>query len=211
MIENIDQLRALYGEPGQRSVLKQLPRLEAHGQRFIERSPFCVLATAGQGGALLDATPRGGEPGFVKVADDGATLLLPDAGGNNRLDSLQNLLADPRVSLLFMVPGIDETLRVNGTARLRDEPAFCDVFARERLRPKVVIEVSVREAYLHCAKAFMRSRLWHPDTWKPRDMPSMGEMMRDQIGAGVLTIAETQEQMLERYHAQLRAEQTPAG
>ncbi|MBS0342204.1 MAG: pyridoxamine 5'-phosphate oxidase family protein [Proteobacteria bacterium] len=207
MIENIDQLRALYGAPGERSVLKQLPRLDVHGRNFIARSPFCVLASAGQGGALLDATPRGGEPGFVKVADDGATLLLPDAGGNNRLDTLQNLLADPRASLLFMIPGIDETLRVNGTARLRDEPAFCDAFAQERRRPKVVIEVSVREAYLHCAKAFMRSKLWHADTWKPRGMPSMGQMMHDQIGVGA---AETQEQMLERYNAQLSAEQAPA-
>lgn len=207
MIDNLDQLRALYGPPGQRSALKQLPKLDMHGQRFVARSPFCVVASGGQGGALLDASPRGGEPGFIKVTDDGATLLIPDAGGNNRLDTLQNLLADPRLSLIFMIPAIDETLRVNGTARLRDEPAFCDVFADTGRRPKVVIEVAVREAYLHCAKAFMRSHLWDPQTWKPRDMPSMGQMMRDQIGGD---LAETQEQMLERYNAQLRAEQAPS-
>lgn len=206
MIENLAQLRALYAAPGERSVRKQLQRLDVHCQRFVSRSPFCVIATAGQGAALLDASPRGGAPGFVKTTDDGATLLLPDAGGNNRLDTLENLLADPRVSLIFMIPGMDETLRINGTARLRDEPAFCDAFAHERQRPKVVIEVAVQEAYLHCAKAFMRSQLWHPSTWSPRDaMPSMGQMLRDQVGT--LAVAETQEQMLERYRAQLQAEQ----
>lgn len=206
MIENLAQLRALYAAPGERTVRKQLQRLDVHGQRFVQRSPFCVIASGGQGGALLDASPRGGAPGFVKATDDGATLLLPDAGGNNRLDTLENLLADPRVSLIFMIPGMDETLRINGAARLRDEPAFCDAFAHERQRPKVVIEVAVQEAYLHCAKAFMRSQLWHPSTWSSRDaMPSMGQMLRDQVGT--LAVAETQEQMLERYRAQLQAEQ----
>lgn len=210
MIENLQQLRALYAAPGGRAALKQLPRLDPHGQRFVSRSPFCVIATGGKGGALLDASPRGGAPGFVKVADDGATLLLPDAGGNNRLDTLENLLADPRASLIFMIPGMDETLRVNGTAKLRDEPAFRDVFAHERQRPKVVIEIAVREAYLHCAKAFMRSQLWQPRTWSPRDaMPTMGQMIRDQIGAAAAG-AETQEDMLARYRAQLDSEQAPS-
>ena len=209
MIENLGQLRALYAAPGERAARKQLQRLDVHGQRFVSRSPFCVIATGGQGGALLDASPRGGVPGFVKVADEGATLLLPDAGGNNRLDTLENLLVDPRASLIFMIPGMDETLRVNGTARLRDEPAFCDAFAHERQRPKVVIEIAVREAYLHCAKAFMRSQLWQPGSWSPREaMPSMGQMLRDQIGAGVAT--ETQDEMLVRYRAQLESEQAPS-
>jgi PPOX class probable FMN-dependent enzyme len=209
VIDNLAQLRALYATPGERAVRKQLKRLDPHAQRFVSRSPFCVIASGGQGGALLDASPRGGAPGFVKTVDDGATLLLPDAGGNNRLDTLENLLADARVALLFMLPGMDETLRINGTARLRDEPEFCDAFAQERQRPKVVIEVAVRESYLHCAKAFMRSRLWHPESWSPRDaMPTMGQMIHDQIGAS--TAAETQEQMLERYGAQLRNEQAPS-
>jgi len=209
VIESLTQLRALYAAPGERAVRKQLQRLDAHAQRFIARSPFCVIASGGQGGALLDASPRGGAPGFVKTADEGATLLLPDAGGNNRLDTLENLLADPRVALLFMLPGMDETLRVNGTARLRDEPAFCDAFSHERQRPKVVIEVAVREAYLHCAKAFMRSQLWQPHSWGPRDaMPSMNQMIHDQIGAGPVT--ETHEEMLARYRAQLNDEQAPS-
>lgn len=208
MITTRDQLRALYAPPGERAVRKQMARLDVHAQRFIALSPLCVLATAGREGALLDASPRGGAPGFVKVAD-AQTLLLPDSGGNNRLDTLQNLLEDPRLGVLFLVPGVDETLRVNGTARLRDEDEFTGRFAQERQRPRLVIEVAVQEAYLHCAKALMRSQLWQPATWGPRDaLPTMNQMIHDQMGAGPAT--ESQEAMLARYAAQLAAEQTPS-
>lgn len=170
-------------------------------------APFCVIASAGTGGALLDVSPRGGAPGFVKTSEDGATLLLPDSGGNNRLDTLENLLVDPRISLIFMIPGVDETLRVNGTAQLHDEPSFTNRFAHERQQPKLVIEVAVREAYLHCAKAFMRSQLWQAGTFGSRDaLPSMNQMIHDQIGAGPAT--ESQAQMLERYRLQLEGEQS---
>lgn len=206
-ITSREQLRALYAQPGERAVRKQMAQLDAHALRFIELAPFCALATAGCDGALLDVSPRGGSPGFVKAAGAG-TLLLPDSGGNNRLDSLENLLGDPRVALLFMIPGVDETLRVNGHARLRDEAEYLDRFAEERQRPKLVIEVSVREAYLHCAKAFMRSQLWRPESWGPRDaLPSMNQMIHDQIGAGPVT--ESQEAMVERYETQLASERTP--
>ena len=205
MIETLAQLRALYAAPGERALRKQLQRLDAHGRRFVALSPFCVVASSGQGGALLDASPRGGPPGFVKTSEDGSTLLLPDAGGNNRLDTLENLVADPRIALIFMIPGMDETLRVNGVARLRDEPEFRDAFAQERQRPRLVIEVAVREAYLHCAKAFMRSHLWAPESWGPRDaMPTMNRMIRDQVGGDLP--AETHEQMLARYAQQLAGE-----
>lgn len=219
MIETLAQLRTLYAEPADRAVRKQRPLLDGHCQRFIALSPFCVVASAGaatataqggqggQGGALLDASPRGGAPGFVKTPD-AHTLLLPDSGGNNRLDTLTNLLADPRIGLLFMIPGVDETLRVNGTARLRDEAAFTDLFATERQRPKLVIEVQVAEAYLHCSKAFMRSRLWQAEAQVPRSvLPSMNQMIHDQIG--LATEPETHEAMMERYRAQLAQEQTP--
>jgi PPOX class probable FMN-dependent enzyme len=208
MIGTLAELRGLYAAPGERALRKQLAQLDVHCRRFIALSPFCVVASAGTSGSLLDASPRGGAPGFVKVMDD-HTLLLPDSGGNNRLDTLENLLADPRIALVFMVPGVDETLRINGTARLRDEPAFTDLFAQERQRPKLVIEVHVQEAYLHCAKAFMRSELWQPGTWPAREvLPTMGQMIRDQMG--VDTALESDAETLARYRVQLAAERTPA-
>jgi len=209
MISTLAQLRALYAAPGERALRKQLGRLDVHARRFIELAPFCVIASAGANGALLDVSPRGGTPGFVKTGDDGATLLLPDSGGNNRLDTMENLLVDPRISLIFMVPGVDETLRVNGTAQLRDEPAFTEVFVHERQKPKLVIEVAVAEAYLHCAKAFMRSQLWLPESRAARDvLPSMNQMVHDQLGEAAP--AETQAQMTERFRLQLAQEQSRA-
>ena len=204
MIQNLEQLRGLYAAPGERALRKQLDHIDVHAERFIALSPFCVVATGGVHGSLLDASPRGGAPGFVKSAG-ARTLLLPDSGGNNRLDTLENLLVDSRLALLFLIPHVDETLRVNGRARLRDEAEFIDRFAEERQRPKLVIELQVEEVYLHCAKAFMRSQLWQPDTWPERAaLPSMNQMIHDQIGAGAPT--ETQEQMLARYRTQLDEE-----
>lgn len=209
MIQTLAQLRSLYAAPGERALRKQLAHIDLHAGRFIALSPFCVLATGGVQGGLLDASPRGGAPGFVKVAD-AQTLLLPDSGGNNRLDTLENLLVDPRLSLLFMVPNVEETLRVNGRARLRDEPAFTERFDQERQRPKLVIEIAVQEVYLHCAKAFMRSALWQPGSWPERAaLPSMHQMVHDQIGAG--PVIETDAAMRARYAEQLRAESTPKG
>jgi len=207
MIQTLDQLRALYAAPGERALRKQIAHIDTHARRFIELSPFCVLASSGVNGRLLDASPRGGPPGFVKVAD-AQTLLLADSGGNNRLDTLENLLADPRLALLFFIPEVQESLRINGRARLRDEPAYLDRFAHERQRPRLVIEIEVHELYLHCAKAFMRSQLWAPGTWPQRDaLPSMNEMIHDQTGAGPVT--ESAEAMRARYETQLRAETTP--
>lgn len=205
MIASIDQLRSLYPPPGERALGKQLSALDDHCRRFVSLSPFCVLATGGAAGALLDASPRGGPPGFVK-APDAHTLLLPDASGNNRLDTLSNLLDDPRIGLLFLIPGVDETLRINGTARLRDEAVYTDFFAAERRRPPLVIEVQVAEVYLHCPKALMRSRLWAADAQVDRSvLPTLGEMIRDAMGA--TTPPESQLAMLQRYRAQLAEEQ----
>jgi len=207
MIQSLDELRRLYAAPGERARRKQLAHIDPHARHYIERSPFCVLASGGANGGLLDASPRGGEPGFVKVLDE-HTLLLPDSGGNNRLDTLENLLADPRLSLIFLVPNVEETLRVNGTARLRDEPAFTDRFAHERQRPRLVIEIAVQEVYLHCAKAFMRSRLWVPATWPAREvLPSMGRMISDQMGQA--EPSESDQATRERYLAQLAQERIP--
>jgi PPOX class probable FMN-dependent enzyme len=200
IIDSLDALRALYGPAKERALRKQLPALDAHGMRFVSLSPFVVLSSLGHDG-LLDASPRGGDPGFVLAADP-YTLLIPDASGNNRLDTLQNIVHTARLGLLFMIPGVDETLRVNGTARLTIDDACLARFAGRERAPRLVIEVSVTEAYLHCAKAFMRSRLWSADVQVPRSaLPTMGQMLRDQIGDA--TPIESQEDMLARYRAEL--------
>jgi PPOX class probable FMN-dependent enzyme len=179
---NPDALRALYREPAERSLRKQLDRLDVHCRRFISLSPFLVIASADAEGRV-DASPRGGDPGFVKVLDE-RTVLIPDAPGNNRLDSMQNLVARPGVGMLFMIPGVDETLRINGRASLRSDAALIDLCANERRKPPLVIAVEVQEAYLHCAKALMRSRLWDPAAKQERSvLPSMGQMLKDQIGS----------------------------
>jgi PPOX class probable FMN-dependent enzyme len=166
------------GAPKQRSVRKQLPYLDEHAQRFLEAAPFCVLATAGADGRC-DATPRGDDPGFARVLD-GHTLALPERPGNRRLDSLRNILGNPHVGLVFMVPGITHTLRVNGTARLVADADFLDDMAVFGKRPVLALLVSVEECYFHCAKAFIRSRLWQPDAWPGRDaVPSLGRALRD--------------------------------
>lgn len=196
MITTLEELRALYALPKERAVKKQLDYLDPHCIRFISLSPFLVIASASRAG-MPDASPRGGEPGFVHVLDE-RTLLLPDAKGNNRLDTLMNIIETGRVGLIFLIPGIDETLRVNGDAALGDEPEMIGRFADRENPPKLVVRITVREAYLHCAKAFMRSKLWNPDRRVERSvLPPMGKMINDQIGAS--GPIETQEEMRARY------------
>ena len=205
MITTLEQLRSIYAQPAERALRKQLDHLDEYCQRIIALSPFCVMATGGSQGCMLDASPRGGPKGFVKCADE-KHLLLPDAGGNNRLDSLTNLLTDPRIALLFFVPGVDETLRVNGTARLRDEPEFIQRFEGERQLPKLVIEIEVQEAYLHCAKALMRSKLWSADAQIARsELPTLNQIIHAQMGSSA--VPESQDDMLVRYQRQITEEQ----
>jgi PPOX class probable FMN-dependent enzyme len=186
--------------PSDRVVRKELTRLDDHCAAFIAASPFLVLATVGPGDAL-DASPRGDHPGFVQVAD-AATLLIPDRPGNNRLDSLTNLLERPRAALIFMIPGVDETLRVTGSARIDDDAGLRARFAVGGKLPATVIVVGVEQAYLHCAKAFMRSHLWDSETWPAeRPVPTLGEMIRDQTDQGA--VPEPQDAMLARYRADL--------
>ncbi len=194
------QLRELYAEPTERARRKQLNALDHHCKAFIALSPFVVLATSDASGRV-DATPRGGDPGFVVVEGD-HTLLLGDAPGNNRLDALQNLLQNPQAGLLFMVPGVDETLRVNGRVLLSVDPADLALCSDRRRTPKVVLRMTVEEAFLHCAKAFMRSRLWSPEVRIARErLPTMNQMIHAQIGLG--EPIETQAQMLQRYQQDL--------
>ena len=202
MTLNLGDLRAFYPAPKERALRKELTRLDPHCRRFIGLSPFVVLASAGADGAL-DASPRGGTPGFVKAPDE-HTLLIPDAPGNHRLDTLENIVATGRLGLLFMIPGVDETLRVNGAAELLTGEAVAALAASRtgQRRAPVVVRVRVEQAYLHCAKAFMRSRLWSHEAQVERSaLPTMGRMISDQTGlAGA---EETQEQMLARYQADL--------
>ena len=205
MITTLEQLRSIYAQPAERALRKQLDHLDEYCQRIIALSPFCVVATGGSQGSMLDASPRGGPKGFVKCADE-KHLLLPDAGGNNRLDSLTNLLTDPRIALLFFVPGVDETLRVNGTARLRDESEFIQRFEGERQLPKLVIEIEVQEAYLHCAKALMRSKLWSTEVQIARsELPTLNQIIHAQMGSSAAP--ESQDDMLVRYQRQITEEQ----
>lgn len=203
-VTSLAELQALYAAPGERALRKQLPALDVHARRFIALSPFLVLSSHDGAGAL-DASPRGGAPGFVQVTE-GGELLIPDAAGNNRLDSLRNIVQTGAVGLLFLIPGVDETLRINGRAwlsRAAADIALCSASVQaERRPPKLVIRVAVREAYLHCAKALMRSRLWSDEARQPRSvLPSMGQMIHDQ--AGLSGPVESQDQMVARYAADL--------
>jgi PPOX class probable FMN-dependent enzyme len=200
VIRSLEELRTLYARPQGRAVAKQIAALDVHCRRFIALSPFLVLSSCNRD-FELDASPRGGEPGFVKVTADGA-LLVPDAPGNNRLDSLENIIATARVGLLFLIPGFDETLRVNGDALLSTAPEDLAACASERRTPKAVIRVTVRAAYLHCAKAFLRSKLWAPSSQVDREaLPTIGRMIADQTGLQVAD--ETREEMERRYAADL--------
>ncbi len=203
-ITTLPALRQIYGAARERSLKKEIPSLDAHAVRFIALSPFVVLASSDASGQM-DASPRGGDAGFVKVLD-AQTLLVPDAPGNNRLDTLENIVATGRLGTLFMVPGFDETLRVNGRAVLSTDPADLALCADARRTPALVIRLTVESVYLHCAKAFMRSGLWDASRHTDRaQLPSMAEMLRDQIRAfkGEEIEAESQAQMLERYQQSL--------
>ena len=199
-IHSIEQLRTLYASPKERAVKKQLPALDVHCRQFIALSPFVVLGSQGADHAL-DASPRGGPPGFVKVTEAGQ-VLIPDSPGNNRLDTLENIIHTGRIGMLFMIPGVDETLRVNGNAHLTTAGDLLRLCTSDLKPSKLVIQVDVTQAYLHCAKAFMRSQLW--DASKKIDrgcLPTMGQMIGEQTNmSGPL---ETDAEMLERYKNEL--------
>ena len=169
------QLRERYDTPKDMILKLKLARLDKHARRFISLSPFLVLATRG------DASPKGDAPGFVRVVDD-TTLLIPDRAGNNKLDTLRNILDDPAVGMIFLIPGFNETLRVNGRARVTMDPDLLAPLAVDGKAPKSGILVDVEEVYLHCGKALLRARLWDPAARTDRAvMPTMGRMVADQI------------------------------
>ena len=188
-LAEIDELRPLYRQPSALVRAKQLDRLDGHCCRFIAKSPLVVIGSfnpkLGQ-----DVSPRGDAPGFVRVLDN-RRLAIPDRPGNNRLDTIENLFAEPSIGLLFIIPGIDELLRVNGTARLTRSQSLLDQMTVCDRAPKLAIVVTVQEAFLHCSKAFKRARLWSDDYRLPRaELPTLGRMLADQTGsaAGVAEI-----------------------
>ncbi|HEX3952323.1 MAG TPA: pyridoxamine 5'-phosphate oxidase family protein [Stellaceae bacterium] len=189
IIDDVADIREIYGTPKGLAVKKQLPRLEKHSRAFIALSPFIVIASADPSGRC-DASPKGDAPGFVKVIDD-ETLLIPDRLGNNRIDTLTNLVDAPGVGLIFFVPGLRETLRVNGRARITMDPALLESCVVDGKAPRSGILVTTEEVYFHCGKAIIRSDLWNPDKRiSPRDFPSLGRIITEQVGDGDVTEAE---------------------
>jgi PPOX class probable FMN-dependent enzyme len=178
VVRDIAELRTLYSQPLERSVRKQMDHLDQHSRAFIAASPLVVISTQGPGAeGMADNSPRGDVPGFVQVADD-RTLLIPDRRGNNRLDTLQNIVTNPKVGLLFIVPGIPETFRVNGLAEISRDPALLERFIVQGKAPNTVVVVHVREAYVHCSRALVRADLWDPSKFAAAgSVPSFGTIM----------------------------------
>ncbi len=162
-ITDLAGLRELYREPSTGAANKVFDTIDESSAAFIDRCPFVVISTT-DGAESIDASPRGGPPGFIQRLDD-RHIAIPDLNGNNRLDSLENIVACPHVGLLLVMPGKDETLRINGPATLTTDPSVLDVFTAELRRPKLAIVVEVAELYGHCAKAFRRAEVWNPESW----------------------------------------------
>jgi PPOX class probable FMN-dependent enzyme len=176
MLTTIEELETIYGEPNERALRKEIPYVNEDYRAFIELAPFAVLATAGPEG--LDCSPRGDAPGFVRIIDE-KTLAIPDRVGNNRIDSLRNIIVEPRLALLFVVPGVGETLRVNGRGRISNEAALLASFAVDGKLPRTVLLVDVDAVYFHCSKALARSRLWDPARHVERSrLPSTGSILK---------------------------------
>ncbi|MFT4853981.1 MAG: PPOX class probable FMN-dependent enzyme [Bacteroidia bacterium] len=183
-IDTIERLEAINGKPNPATQMKILKALEKHSKRFIERSPFLIIASGNAGS--LDASPRGDKRGFVCVLDD-TTLLIPERPGNRIADTLINILQQPGVGLLMMIPGMNETLRINGDAYITDHKPYLELVAHDDKVPKLAIVVDVQQVYFHCAKAFIRSGLWDQETFMARsEMPTLGKIILEQIrGDGV--------------------------
>jgi PPOX class probable FMN-dependent enzyme len=199
-VDDAVQLRSLVGEVHPLAERKVLDRLDRFCRDFIALSPFLVLATADADGRA-DASPRGDGPGFVQVLDD-RTLLIPDRRGNNRVDSYGNVLSAPGVGLIFFVPGINETLRVNGRARMTTDTTLLEPMAMQEKAPKLGLIVAVEEAYFHCGKALIRSKLWAPEAQVEREsFPTLGRIVAEQTKA--ITVAEAEANMAEGYRTRL--------
>ena len=194
------QLRNLYGSPSVRAKNKEMSELDKHAVNFIQKSPFLIISSRSKNGNI-DASPRGGEPGFVQILND-STIVIPDFKGNNRIDSLTNIADTESIGTLFLIPGVDETLRLNGSAYISNKLEYLNLFSSEKKQPITCIIIKVEEVFLHCAKAFMRSKLWDNESRIERsELPTMGQMLKDQLGSK--EEAESQENMVKRYKKDL--------
>lgn len=193
-----DALRELLGQPSEMAIRKQLPALDIHCRAFIALSPFVLLGTANETGRC-DVSPRGDAPGFVLVLDD-TTLVIPDRPGNRRIDSLRNIITNGEAGLLFLIPGIEETLRVNGRARIIRDGAILERLAARGKIPTLAIAISVEEAFIHCAKALKRSSLWDASTWPADDaLPARAQMFLDQVPMPGMTVEQLEASLQASY------------
>ena len=196
------ELRELFGQPSELAVRKQIASLDPHCRDFIARSPFLLMATA-NGRGQCDVSPKGDAPGFVLVLDD-TRLVIPDRPGNRRFDGMRNLLDNPHVGLIFLVPGVEETLRVNGRASIVRDEALLERLAARGKRPVLAVAVEVEECFLHCAKAFKRSGLWEPGQWPDRaGLASPAQMFLDHARPAGITVGELERQIQEGYRTRL--------
>ena len=201
VIRTAEELRTVYKAPLERAVLKQMSKLDKHAHAFLQRSPFVLIGSCAEGGRA-DVSPKGDKPGFVRALDD-STVAIPDRPGNNRLDTYENLLTNPSVGLIFLIPGMNETLRINGQAEICIDPELMKLFEHDGRLPISVMTVKVQEVYLHCAKAFMRSELWNPATFMERSsFPSFGAMLKDHAALED-SAADIDRHLAERYKATL--------
>jgi PPOX class probable FMN-dependent enzyme len=202
VVKSIEELRDKVGEPSELARKKQIPALDAHCRAFIAGSPFVLVATASASGQC-DVSPKGDAPGFVQVVDD-HRLFLPDRPGNRRFDGMRNILENPHVGLIFLIPGREETLRVNGQAYIVRDPVLLERATAMGKRPDSGIGVLVEEVFLHCAKAFKRSKLWQRDTWPdPASVPSMARMLLDQAKPVGMTLEDLEKRLQLGYTTQL--------
>ena len=192
------ELRQIVGPPIARAVLKERAALDEHGRAFIGHSPFVLVATAGRDGRC-DVSPKGDAPGFVRVLDE-HRLVIPDRPGNKRLDGMRNLLTNPHVGLIFLVPGREETLRVNGRAWITRDPRILELCVVQEKTPLLAVGVEIEECFMHCAKAFRRSSLWFPEVWPtPEVLPSMACVLFDQIKPEGVTVHDYEREINEGY------------
>ena len=201
-IADVATLRELVGTPSERAVKKQLAALDRHCRAFIARSPFLLLGTSGADGRC-DVSPKGDRPGFVLVLDE-RTLVIPDRPGNKRFDGMRNILENPRIGLIFLVPGSEETLRINGRARIVRDPEWLERLAAQGKTPQLAIAVEVEESFLHCAKCVKRSGLWDRERWPElAGLASPAQMFRDHARLNTITVEELDQRLQEGYRKNL--------